>query len=169
MNFNTQILGKALLTLLLGFFAFQLLTMPMPWILIDNLNLGIHEAGHLIFSPFGMFAGILGGSLFQILFPCFFFIYFFMRKELPGIAFSVFWISDNIINVSVYMRDAIPMQLPLVGGDEVIHDWNWLFSSLNLLNSSEAIASSFYYIGVVGVVGSIVFLLLLISFDLLRS
>ncbi|MEQ1626984.1 MAG: zinc ribbon domain-containing protein, partial [Nitrospira sp.] len=33
------------------------------------INLPFHEAGHLIFSPFGRFMMILGGSLGQVLMP----------------------------------------------------------------------------------------------------
>src|SRR5437879_11188757 len=33
------------------------------------INLPFHEAGHLIFSPFGRFMTVLGGSLGQLLMP----------------------------------------------------------------------------------------------------
>ena len=45
---------------------------PYQWHLIDGVNLVIHEAGHLIFSPFGEFMTIAGGSLFQVIMPALF-------------------------------------------------------------------------------------------------
>ena len=33
------------------------------------INLLFHEAGHIIFSPFGQFMTMLGGSLMQVLVP----------------------------------------------------------------------------------------------------
>lgn len=40
---------------------------PYEWHLIDGVNLVIHEAGHIVFMPFGEFIMIAGGSLFQII------------------------------------------------------------------------------------------------------
>ncbi|MBP9812342.1 zinc ribbon domain-containing protein, partial [Candidatus Gracilibacteria bacterium] len=36
---------------------------------IHGVNLIFHEAGHVIFMPFGKFMTILGGSLFQCMLP----------------------------------------------------------------------------------------------------
>jgi len=40
---------------------------PYQWHFIDGVNLLIHEAGHIIFMPFGEFISIAGGSLFQLI------------------------------------------------------------------------------------------------------
>ena len=37
---------------------------------MHNINLPFHEAGHILFSPFGRFMQVLGGTLGQILMPC---------------------------------------------------------------------------------------------------
>ena len=37
--------------------------------LFSGINLGIHELGHVLFAPLGMFMGLLGGSLAQCLAP----------------------------------------------------------------------------------------------------
>jgi len=39
------------------------------WDLLDDINLAIHETGHLVFSPIGDQMGFLGGSLFQVIVP----------------------------------------------------------------------------------------------------
>jgi hypothetical protein len=59
------------------------------------------------------------------------------------------WFGQNIINVSIYIKDAIVMQLPLLGGDSVIHDWNYILSELGILHLAPNIASIFYYCGII--------------------
>jgi len=152
---DATIIGHGLLILLVLYFSYQLVSSPSPWIFLDALNLLIHEAGHLIFLPFGEFMHILGGSLFQTLFPVCFLVYFIRRKEYFSSAFILFWIADNIINVSVYMRDAQVMQLPLLGGDGVIHDWNWLFTYMGVLGQTGLIGGTFFFLGVTCLVLSI--------------
>jgi len=49
---------------------------PMQGSFLDNVNLAIHESGHLIFRILGEFAGIAGGSLFQVILPLAFVGYF---------------------------------------------------------------------------------------------
>jgi hypothetical protein len=160
MRLNQSAILNCLLILLVIYFSFHLIFDSKPWIFLDFLNLFIHEAGHLLFTAFGQFISILGGSLFQILFPFSFFIYFLIKKDYFASSFIIFWIADNIINVSVYMRDAIPMALPLLGGDGTIHDWNYLFVSLGLLSKSQLIGTSFYIIGVVLILVSIIGMIL---------
>ena len=49
-----------------------LLLAPLDWAMnsfVHLINLVFHEAGHIIFSPFGEFMTILGGSLMQVLIP----------------------------------------------------------------------------------------------------
>lgn len=99
---------------------------------------------------------VLGGSLFQIIFPFCFFLYFFQRKEYFSVAVMLFWVADNIINVSVYMRDAQAMQLLLLGGGETIHDWHWLFTRTGLLPHTQIIANVVFFLGVICLLGSIV-------------
>ena len=63
----------------LRFFSFGINTAVMNAFL-HGPNLIFHEAGHIIFSPFGEFMMILGGSLGQCLMPMIV-IYTFLFKE----------------------------------------------------------------------------------------
>lgn len=110
------------------------------WHLIDGANLAIHEGGHALFAPFGEFISILGGSFLQVLAPCIFAYYFLRRQEFFSGSIMMFWLGESIINVSVYMGDAIDMNLPLVGGENVIHDWNYLLSTLGVLSYTEILS-----------------------------
>jgi len=127
---------------------------PTDWHFLDNLNLIIHEAGHWIFLPFGEFMHILGGSLFQSIFPLIYVGYFFLRKDYFSSSLLLFWTGQNLINVSVYAADAQKMLLPLLGGDGVIHDWNWLLSSTHTLQYTAQISSCIYGTGLMIVIAA---------------
>ena len=54
---------------------------PMQGSFLDNVDLAIHETGHLLFRILGEFMGIAGGSLFQVIFPAVFVGYFIWQKK----------------------------------------------------------------------------------------
>lgn len=118
------------------------------WHFIDGVDLIIHESGHWIFIFFGQFVSILGGSLIQVIIPTVFVLYFFFRRDFFSASVLLMWLGYNFVNISVYMADAVRMQLPLLGGDFVIHDWNYIFNALGLLEYSGAIAGLVRIIGI---------------------
>lgn len=138
------------------YFIYYLFTYT-DWHFIDSVNLIIHEAGHPLFMFFGTFMNILGGSLLQVLFPCLCVIYFYRRMEYFSASLLLFWVGQNIVNVSVYASDALAMNLPLLGGDSVVHDWNALLSMTGLLGYTRAIGSGFLTIGVATMLCAIYF------------
>ena len=120
---------------------------PYQWHLIDGVNLLIHEAGHIIFSALGEFVMIAGGSLFQIIMPAIFVGYFCYQRQLFSAALVLFWVGESILNVSVYAGDSLALQLPLLGGPDTLHDWNYLLSSTGLLQHTAAIAGGIRLLG----------------------
>jgi hypothetical protein len=120
---------------------------PYQWHLIDGVNLVIHEAGHLIFSPLGEFMMIAGGSLFQVIMPALFVGYFCYQTQYYSAALVLFWVGESILNVSVYAGDSLALQLPLLGGQDSVHDWNYLLSSLNLLPKTAQVAGAIRLLG----------------------
>jgi hypothetical protein len=122
---------------------------PYQWHLIDGVNLVIHEAGHLIFRPFGEFMMIAGGSLFQVIMPGLFVGYFCYQRKFYSAALVLFWAGESILNVSVYAGDSLDLQLPLLGGQDSIHDWNYMLSSLNLLPATAKIAGAIRALGTI--------------------
>jgi hypothetical protein len=104
--------------------------------LIDNIDLIIHEAGHFFFGFFGDFIQMAGGTLMQILFPLFLAWYFYRNGYRTGVQIFIFWLGQNLINISVYAADANKMQLKLIGGR---HDWLYLLNKLNLLKSADEV------------------------------
>jgi hypothetical protein len=145
---NKQYLKIAVALLAAAYFFYYAAT-PYGWHFIDNVNLIIHEAGHWIFWPFGMFMHILGGSLNQVLVPIIFVVYFYLQNDNYSAALVLFWVGQNLINVSVYAGDAVKMQLPLLGGEGVIHDWNWLLIYTGQLHHTDFIAGAIRAAGIV--------------------
>lgn len=120
---------------------------PYQWHLIDGVNLVIHEAGHLIFRLFGEFLMIAGGSLFQVIMPALFVGYFIYHRKFYSASLVLFWVGESILNVSVYAGDSVALQLPLLGGQDSVHDWNYLLTSLNLLSATAQFAGAIRLLG----------------------
>ncbi len=120
---------------------------PYQWHLIDGVNLVIHEAGHVAFRLFGEFLMIAGGSLLQVIMPAVFVGYFAYQRNFYSASLVLFWVGESLLNVSVYAGDSLLLQLPLLGGEDSIHDWNYLLSSLNLLPATYKIAAAIRILG----------------------
>lgn len=114
---------------------------------LDLVNLVFHEAGHVVFGFFGEFFGVLGGTLMQVLVPVIATGHFVWSGQRWSGMVTLFWVSQSLFNISVYVKDARVRALPLIGGDNAIHDWNWLLGRLGLLSWDQAIGSAIYAIG----------------------
>ena len=123
---------------------------------LDNVDLPIHETGHLIFRILGEFMGIAGGSLFQVIFPAVFVGYFIWQKSFYSAAIVLLWVGQSILNVWVYAADAVVMQLVLTSGftgsEGSFHDWNYLLTTTGLINSTKNIAGIIRFIGTVTII-----------------
>lgn len=155
-NSNISLFKIVLVTLISAYMFYYMATLS-DWHFIDNVNLIFHEAGHTIFSFFGEFVHYLGGTLMQILIPAIFSFYFYNRKDYFSASLLLFWLSQNFFNVYVYAGDSIKMELPLLGGDGVNHDWNYMLSSVGLLRYTDQVSLFFYLVGIVILVYAIVF------------
>jgi hypothetical protein len=118
------------------------LARPEWWDLLDDVNLAVHEAGHVVFSPLGETVTILGGSLFQVIVPAAFVIYFLRSRQPFAGAITLGWVAQSMVNVARYIADARARDLPLLGGDDSIHDWEFLLGEWGLLERDTAIAHS---------------------------
>jgi len=124
------------LGLLLAGWTLRLAVSDSPWCFLDYANLAFHEAGHLVFHPFGSTLGYLGGTLCQCLVPITLGAWFLLReRKVLGMLVCVWWLGENLVNVARYMADARDLALPLVGGGD--HDWNELFYRFGLLGESS--------------------------------
>jgi hypothetical protein len=120
------------------------------------VNLPFHEAGHVIFSPFGDFVTSLGGSLGQILMPlvclC---VLLIKTRDTFGASIALWWLGENFIDMAPYINDARALQLPLLGGNTGasapygFHDWQYLLNESGLLQHDHLIAVLSFSAGVV--------------------
>ena len=120
----------------------------LSWHFIDNVNLIIHEAGHVLFLPFGNTLTVAGGSILQVLVPIIFFAYFFLNTAIYSAAVMAFWTGVSMVNVSVYAGDALKMQLPLLTGDTDGHDWNQLLFQFGLLRQTDLVSNIILILGI---------------------
>jgi hypothetical protein len=109
---------------------------------MHNILLPIHEAGHVLFMPFGEFLTIAGGSLFQVLLPLAIGIAFLRKNRDPfGAAVCLWWAGMSFIDLAPYIYDALQPQLMLLGGhtgEDGPHDWIYLFDTLGGLSHAQA-------------------------------
>jgi hypothetical protein len=142
---------KLIFALLLTIYFLWIAYDPMQGSFLDNVDLPIHETGHLIFGLFGEFIGVLGGSLFQLIVPLAFVAYFWWNEKFYSAAIVLFWVGQSILNVWVYASDAVVMQLVLTSGmtgsEGSFHDWNYMLDRLGLLDSTKTVAGVIRMIG----------------------
>lgn len=126
------------------------------WDLLDDLDLAVHEAGHLVFSAFGETATVLGGSLFQVLVPAAFVGYFARTRQRYAAAVTLAWVGVNLLNVARYIGDARAQELPLLGGENTIHDWWYLLINWDLLPKDLTIARWVHFFGTVAFLAAVI-------------
>ncbi len=125
-------------------------------LLMDGVFVPIHEGGHLLFRMFGEFLMIAGGTLLQLGVPFALATYFLFQRQAQGVAFCLFFFFEQFLPIATYMADARAQDLPLLtigDGDYVIHDWNYLFSKLGVLQRDVQIAATFRLMGWAGMLG----------------
>jgi hypothetical protein len=117
------------------------------------VNLPFHEAGHVIFSPFGDFLHVLGGTLGQLLIPLICLLAFLLRTRDPfGASVALFWLAENFMDIAPYIADASVGRLPLLGGvtgRDVpgYHDWENILDTLNLMRHDLLLGNLSYAFG----------------------
>jgi hypothetical protein len=157
------------LILALAFYAIILLDVANGGDPFGLVFLPVHEGGHLLFGWFGAlfptstaeFIMVAGGTALQLGAPVMLAIYFAFRRQALGVAFCTFFFFQQFLPIATYMADARAMELPLVTvGDteNVIHDWNYLFGRLGLLNHDTQIASLMRILGWLGMLATVAWL-----------
>jgi hypothetical protein len=133
-----------------------------PLLMIDLVFIPIHEGGHLLFRFLGQWISIAGGTFLQLFAPFALALYFALQRHVTGTAFCAFFFFEQFLPIATYMADARAQALPLLTvGDAsyVIHDWNYLFASLGLLNHDTQIAATVRALGWLGMLATVACLL----------
>ena len=123
------------------------------------INLPFHEAGHILFSPFGTFMTAFGGSLLQVLIPIVCVISFVRRDDWFAAAVCRWWAGQNLIDLAPYIADARALQLVLLGGrtgaEVEGHDWEAILTSLGWLRFDRTLGYTAHWFGALTMAGSI--------------
>lgn len=112
------------------------------------VNLPFHEAGHIFFRPLGRVLHSLGGSLGQVIMPLVCTLVLLIKtRDTFGTSIGFWWTGESILDMAPYINDARSMSLQLLGGNTGasapygFHDWNFVFSELDLLKYDHLIAN----------------------------
>lgn len=152
------IAGRGLVWLLLVAWGFGFATHPLDGGYVARsflhlINLVFHEAGHVVFAPFGAFLTSLGGSLLQVLVPLACLAAFLFQSREPfGASFGLWWAGQNLCDLAPYVADARALDLVLLGGatgKEVEgHDWEAILGRLGWLQHDVALGRLAHAAGV---------------------
>src|SRR5258706_1615264 len=149
---------KLIFAVLLSVYFLSIAWDPMQGSFLDNVDLPIHETGHLLFRVFGEFLMVAGGSLFQVIFPAVFVGYFVWQRSYYSAAIVLLWVGQSILNVWVYAADAVVMQLVLTSGftgsEGSFHDWNYLLTATGLIGSTKTVAGIIRLLGTLTIIGA---------------
>lgn len=114
---------------------------------MHRVDLVFHEAGHVVFIPFGRFMTILGGSLGQLIMPVVVGAALLIKnRDSFGASIGLWWLGQSMMDLAPYIGDARALQLQLVGGGTGqdrpgAHDWENILLDLNLIDHDIRIAT----------------------------
>ncbi|HWI20203.1 MAG TPA: hypothetical protein VNT81_20760 [Vicinamibacterales bacterium] len=124
-------------------------------------DLVFHEAGHVIFSPFGRFMTVFGGSLLQVLIPVIAAIAFVRQEEPFSTAVCAWWAGQNLVDLAPYIADARSLRLTLIGGrtgaEVEGHDWEFLLNQLGVSHHAHPIGYTTHAVGIIIMVAALIY------------
>ena len=112
---------------------------------MHRVNLVFHEAGHMLFTPFGQFMRVLGGSLGQLLMPAIVMGALVCKNQDNfGGSIGLWWLGQSLKDLAPYINDARDLQLQLLTGHSQdvpeTHDWANILLDLGLIFQEKKIA-----------------------------
>ena len=130
----------------LYFISLDLRTNEIGQSFMHRVNLVFHEAGHVLFTPFGHFVMVLGGTLGQLLIPLIACAALLIKnRDAFGASVALWWLGQSVMDTAPYINDARDLRLTLLGGGTGqdrpgIHDWENILLDLNLIEHERGIA-----------------------------
>ena len=157
------LLGRAAVLLVLGIWTWYFAASRLGTAASSVLhlpNLVFHEAGHVIFSVFGHFMSVLGGSLLQLAVPVVLAGAFLRQGHRFGAAVCIWWAGENLLDLAPYIADARRLEIVLLGGrtgaEVEGHDWEYLLTEMGWLHLDQTLGLAAYRIGLAVMFGSLV-------------
>ncbi|MBI2931349.1 MAG: hypothetical protein HYY16_06835 [Planctomycetes bacterium] len=133
------------------------------FLILDNVNLLFHEAGHVLLGCLGL----ISGTIAELVFPIATLAVFIRRRELMGAAFGAFWIGEDLRYIGRYVADARARVLPLVGAGD--HDWNILLLNWGMLDKDLFLGGSLNVLGWILMIGAVLTMLTLSALNRLHE
>jgi hypothetical protein len=151
--------GRTLLFLALLVFGIKFILAPMASnyagrSFLHLINLPFHEAGHILFRPFGQFTMMLGGSLMQLLIPLVCLLTFVLKtRDNFAASVTLWWFGESLMDLAPYINDARSLRMMLLGGvtgRDVAdyHDWEFILRKLGMLRYDHFLAQTANTIGI---------------------
>ncbi len=152
--------GRLVTLTVFGVYAIVVMTSRLtePPTLLHLTVILFHEAGHVIFAPFGETIRVAGGTIGQLLMPAICAVALFRRGDRFGAALAAAWMGLSLIDAAVYAYDAADPVLPLIGGGtgaDSFHDFIFLFDRFDQLDHARGWARGMRAIGAVGAIASL--------------
>lgn len=113
---------------------------------MHRVNLVFHEAGHIVFMPFGSFMMTLGGTLGQLLMPIVAGgALLWTNRDAFGASLALWWLGQSMMDCAPYINDARDLQLMLLGGGTGadrpgMHDWENILLDLGMIEHERKVA-----------------------------
>lgn len=163
--------GRAIAWILLSYWSFDLIGADhrngdIFGSFMHNILLPIHEAGHVLFMPFGELLSVIGGSLFQLALPFGIAVAFMVKnRDNFAAAIGVWWASVSLLDLAPYIYDARYPQLTLLGGhtgEDGPHDWIYLLNVVGQIKNSQQWGTLCHTAGSILVVVALIWALLIL-------
>ena len=91
---------------------------------LTYVNLGLHEAGHMLTYSWSDVLTAMMGSIVQVAVPILLAVYFFIRRgDWVGAGVCLVWAATSALEVAAYVADAPKEELELIGDT---HDWAFI-------------------------------------------
>ncbi len=125
----------------------------------------IHEIGHAVTRVLWMpeVVVILAGSIFQVLTPVAIGVYFVWHGDYPALSLCLGWLGFATIETATYMYDApfgnLTLVAPFSSGEDLIHDFEYLFTQWHCLGSACRIGEVTAALGYLCVFAALAFII----------
>lgn len=123
---------------------------------LTAIDFVIHEFGHMAFTFAPEWLYVAGGTLFQLALPFGAVFMFIRQRDDAAACFAACWLAISLVHTADYVADARATQLDMtmsarfwsitsgepVRPEETGHDWEYLLSSVGLLQWDHVIAAA---------------------------
>jgi hypothetical protein len=118
-----------------------------------------HEAGHVIFRPFGEFVMMLGGTLGQLLVPAILSAALLLKNRDPlGSSIGLWFVGVSLLDVAPYVYDAFHPKLVLLTGttgEDGPHDWIYILDAVGLRSQAQGLGTLVHALGAATITGAV--------------